>query len=96
MPRQISEELTRKEMIDPQLENAGWYTRDHSKVKIEIPVDGYDAEPWNGVSDYCLYRENGEVLAAVEAKRYSINVSLATKLTPYLNGFSCSLNFSTF
>jgi type I site-specific restriction endonuclease len=52
MPRQISEELTRKEMIDPQLGKAGWYLRDHAKVKIEIPVDGYDAEPWNGVSDY--------------------------------------------
>ncbi len=62
MPRKISEERTRKEMIDPQLEHAGWYLRDHSKVKIEIPVDGYDAEPWNGVSDYCLYRENGELL----------------------------------
>lgn len=69
MPRQISEELTRKQIIDPstgsgqspQLETAGWYLRDHSKVKTEIPVDGYDAEPWNGVSDYCLYRENGEV-----------------------------------
>jgi len=53
--------MTRKEMIDPQLEIAGWYLRDHSKVKIEIPVDGYDAEPFNGVTDYCLYRENGEV-----------------------------------
>jgi hypothetical protein len=21
-------------------------------VKIEIPVDGYDKEPWNGISDY--------------------------------------------
>ena len=63
----VSEELTRKEMIDPQLEKAGWYTRDHSRVRIEIPVDGYDAEPWNGVSDYCLYRENGELLAFVEA-----------------------------
>jgi type I site-specific restriction endonuclease len=52
MPRQISEELTRKEMIDPQLEQAGWYLRDHSRVNIEIPLDGYDAEPWNGVSDY--------------------------------------------
>jgi len=27
--RQISEEITRKEMIDPQLEQAGWYLRDH-------------------------------------------------------------------
>lgn len=63
MSRQISEERTRKKMIDPQLEKAGWYLRDHSKVKIEIPVDGYDAEPWNGITDYTLYRENGEVLA---------------------------------
>ena len=40
MPPQISEERTRKEMIDPQLEKAEWYLRNHSKVKIEIPVDG--------------------------------------------------------
>ncbi len=33
MPRKISEERTRKEMIDPQLEQAGWYLRDHSVVK---------------------------------------------------------------
>jgi len=32
MPRKFSEERTRKEMIDPQLEKAGWYLRDHSKV----------------------------------------------------------------
>jgi hypothetical protein len=71
MPRQISEERTRKEMIDPQLERAGWYLRDHSKVKIEIPVDGDDAESWNGVSDYCLYREKGEVLKQ-QLKSHSI------------------------
>ena len=58
-------EHAHKEMIDPQLERAGWVLRDHSKVKIEIPVDEYDAEPWNRVSDYMLYRENGEVLAVV-------------------------------
>ncbi len=46
MPRQISEERTRKELIDPQLEKAGWYLRDHSKARIEIPVDGYEAERW--------------------------------------------------
>jgi type I site-specific restriction endonuclease len=73
MPRQINEEHTCKQMIDPRLERAGCFLRDHSKVKIEIPacpdvlfgVDGYDAEPWNGMTDYCLYRENGEVLAVV-------------------------------
>jgi type I site-specific restriction endonuclease len=75
--RRISEERTRKEMIDSQLEKAGWVLRDHSKVKIEIPVDSYDAEPWNGVTDYCLYRENGEVLAVVEAKKTAVDVHCA-------------------
>lgn len=59
-------------MIDPQLEKAGWYLRDHSRVKIEIPVDGYDAEPWNGVKDYCLYRENRGVLNAQQFQTYII------------------------
>ncbi|MDP1624264.1 MAG: hypothetical protein Q8L64_00690 [bacterium] len=57
MSCKISEERTRKEMkaplfvggVDPQLERAGWYIRDHSKVKIEIPADGYSAEPRRGV-----------------------------------------------
>jgi hypothetical protein len=51
MPQKINEATTRKEMIDPspnsgqrpQLEKASWYLRDHSRVKIAIPVDGYDA-----------------------------------------------------
>jgi len=97
MPRRISEELTRKEMIDPQLEKAGWYLHDHSKVKIEIPVDGYDAEPWNGVSDYCLYRENGEVLAVVEAKKTSVDVRLAeAQLTHYVTEIEKHQSFRPF
>jgi type I site-specific restriction endonuclease len=85
MPRKLSEERTRKEMIDPQLEQAGWYLRDHSKVKTEIPVEGLKtsevsetSEVWeNGVTDYTLYRENGEVLAVVEAKKTAVDVRLA-------------------
>lgn len=97
MPRRISEELTRKEMIDPQLEKAGWYLRDHSRVKTEIPVDGYDAEPWNGVSDYTLYRENGEVLAVVEAKKTSIDVRLAeAQLTYYVTEIEKHQSFRPF
>jgi type I site-specific restriction endonuclease len=57
--RKLSEERTRKQMIDPQLEMAGWYLRDHSKVNEEIPVDGYKtsevsetSEVWaSGVTD---------------------------------------------
>ncbi|MDW8279475.1 MAG: DEAD/DEAH box helicase family protein [Anaerolineales bacterium] len=77
MPRRLSEDQTRKQLIDPQLERAGWYLRDHSRVRIEIPVDGYNKEPWNGVTDYCLYRENGDVLAVVEAKKTAVDVKLA-------------------
>lgn len=73
----ISEAKTRKELIDPLLEIAGWHLRDKSRVGLEIPVDGYDTEPWNGVTDYCLYRPNGEVIAIVEAKRTSHDPRLA-------------------
>lgn len=97
MPRRLSEELTRKEMIDPQLEKAGWYLRDLSRVKTEIPVDGYDAEPWNGVSDYTLYRENGEVLTVLEAKRTTHDVSLAeAKLTHYVTEIKKHQRFHPF
>jgi type I restriction enzyme R subunit len=97
MPRRISEDLTRKQMIDPQLEKAGWYLRDHSRVKIEIPVDGYDAEPWNGVSDYCLYRENGEVLAVIEAKRTTHDARLAeAQLTHYVTEIEKHQSFRPF
>jgi type I restriction enzyme, R subunit len=97
MHRKLSEERTRKEMIDPQLENAGWYLRDHSKVKTEIPVDGYDAEPWKGISDYTLYRENGEVLAVVEAKKTAIDVRLAeAQLTHYVTEIEKHQSFRPF
>ncbi|MDP1624266.1 MAG: DEAD/DEAH box helicase family protein [bacterium] len=95
--RNISEEITRKQMIDPQLEQAGWYLRDHSKVKEEIPVDGYDAEPWNGISDYTLYRENGEVLAVVEAKKTAVDVRLAeAQLTHYVTEIEKRQSFRPF
>lgn len=97
MPHNISEDRTRKELIDPQLEKAGWYLRDHSKVKTEIPVDGYDAEPWNGVTDYTLYRENGEVLAVVEAKKTAVDVRLAeAQLTYYVTEIEKHQSFRPF
>jgi type I restriction enzyme, R subunit len=69
----ITESKTRSTLIDPQLQAAGWRLNDRSQVRFEIPVDGYDAEPWNGVTDYCLYDASGNVLAVVEAKRCSRN-----------------------
>jgi type I restriction enzyme R subunit len=69
LPR--NEARTRKELIDGALTTAGWDLLDASQVGFEIPVDGAGAEPWNGVTDYSLYRPNGEVIAVVEAKRMS-------------------------
>jgi type I site-specific restriction endonuclease len=66
-----NEANTKKEIIDKALEKAEWNLKDSNQVGIEIPVDGYDAAPWNGVTDYCLYLPNGEVIAVVEAKRQS-------------------------
>jgi type I restriction enzyme, R subunit len=95
--RRISAGRTRKEMIDPQLEQAGWYFRDHSKVKTEIPVDGYDTEPWTRVTDYTLYRENGEVLAVVEAKKTTVDVRLAeAQLTHYVTEIENHRSFRPF
>jgi type I restriction enzyme, R subunit len=47
----LSEAQTRYVIIDPALRDAGWNLDDRTQVGFEIPVDGYDAEPWNGVTD---------------------------------------------
>ena len=69
----VNEAQTRALQIDPQLRAADWKLNDRTQVRLEVPVDGYDAEPWNGVTDYCLYDASGNVLAVVEAKRCSRN-----------------------
>lgn len=66
---QLNESETQYNLIDPLLEKAGWNLADRRSVGFEIPVNGYDTSPVNGITDYCLYRDNGEVLAVVEAKR---------------------------
>jgi len=45
----MNEAHTRARLIDPQLWHAHWRLQDRTQVRLEIPVDGYDAEPWNGV-----------------------------------------------
>lgn len=66
---QFNEAETRYNVIDPMVAKAGWNLADRRSVGFEIPVDGYDAAPINGITDYCLFRDNGEVLAVIEAKR---------------------------
>ena len=68
-----SEARTRAELINPQLEHAGWTIRDRSQVRFEVPVIGYDPTPWNGFTDYSLYEPTGQVIAVVEAKRTARN-----------------------
>src|SRR6187431_163244 len=68
-PNQFNEAQTRYNLIDPLLVKAGWNLADRRSIGFEIPVDGYDAAPINGITDYCLFRDNGEVLAVIEAKR---------------------------
>ena len=75
--RTLSEAKTREEKIDPALAKAGWNLGNRSQVRFEIPVDGEEAEPWNGVTDYSLYRPNGEIIAVVEAKRMTHDPRLA-------------------
>jgi len=94
-----NEAKTRKELIDPALQKAGWDIDNPDKVGLEIPIDGTDAKAWAelkekldriresggiynidlppGVSDYALYRPNGEIIAVVEAKKTSIDPRLA-------------------
>lgn len=72
-----NEAKTRKELIDPALLKVGWDVKNLDNVGIEIPVDGYDAEPWNGITDYCLFRADGQVLAIVEAKKQARDPNVA-------------------
>src|ERR1700682_4730538 len=74
----LNEAHTRVQHIDPQLRAADWKLNDRTQVRREVPVDGYDAEPWNGVTDYCLYDASGNVVAVVEAKRSSRHARDAT------------------
>lgn len=69
----LNEGQARYVLIDPALRSAGWNLDDRTQVGFEVPVDGYDAEPWNGITDYCLHDPSGNVLAIVEAKRCSRN-----------------------
>jgi type I restriction enzyme, R subunit len=91
------EAKTRKELIDPAIEKAQWRLTDRTQVGFEIPVDGADAAPWNGVTDYVLWRENGDVLAVVEAKKSTFEPRLAQQqLDHYLTEIAKHQGFRPF
>ena len=47
----LNEGQARYILIDPALRGAGWNLEDRTQVGFKIPVDAYDAAPWNGVTD---------------------------------------------
>lgn len=92
-----NEANTREDLIDPALEIAGWNLKDPNQVRFEIPVDGYDAAPSNGITDYCLYQPNGEVIAVVEAKRQSRDPRIAqTQVEHYVTEIAKHQSFRPF
>jgi type I site-specific restriction endonuclease len=64
--KSFSEQETRYNLINP-LAKAEWYLSDRSQIWFEVPVEGYDASQQSGITDYCLFRTNCEMLAVIEA-----------------------------
>ncbi|MFT2010953.1 DEAD/DEAH box helicase family protein [Pontibacter sp. 13R65] len=78
-----NEKLTRKEIIDNRLKQAGWNVTDRTQVIEEFfisvennvvnePLTSYSAE----FSDYVLLGKDGKPLAVVEAKKSSVDARI--------------------
>ena len=77
-----NEKLTRKEIIDNRLKQAGWNVTDRIQVieefDIHLTVVEEPTTPYVGhqYSDYVLLGRNGKALAVVEAKKSSVDAAL--------------------
>ncbi|NUQ25383.1 MAG: DEAD/DEAH box helicase family protein [Saprospiraceae bacterium] len=77
-----NEKLTRKEIIDNRLTQAGWNVTDRTQVieefDIHLTVIEEPATPYAGhqYSDYVLLGKDGKPLAVVEAKKTSVDAAL--------------------
>jgi type I restriction enzyme R subunit len=77
-----NEKLTRKEIIDTRLKQAGWNVDDRTQVieefDIQLTVVEESATPYAGhqFSDYVLLGKDGKPLAVVEAKKTSVDAAL--------------------
>jgi type I restriction enzyme R subunit len=77
-----NEKLTRKEIIDHRLKQAGWNVTDRTQVieefDIHLTVVEEPATPYAGhqYSDYVLLGKDGKPLAVVEAKKTSVDAAL--------------------
>ena len=76
--------MTRKEIIDDRLKQAGWNIDDRTQVveEFDIIVDSNmvqeAATPYAGkqFSDYVLLAKDGEPLAVVEAKKSTVDANI--------------------
>jgi type I site-specific restriction endonuclease len=64
-------------------EPEAWHRLDAKLRRLRQEGVPYDAELPAGVSDYALYRPNGEIIAVVEAKRTSVDPRLAEAQTEF-------------
>lgn len=77
-----NEKLTRKEIIDNGLKQAGWNVTDRTQVieefDIHLTVVEEPTTPYAGhqYSDYVLLGKDGKPLAVVEAKKTSVDAAL--------------------
>lgn len=77
-----NEKLTRKEIIDHRLKQAGWNVTDRTQVieefDIHLTVVEEPTTPYAGhqYSDYVLLGKDGKPLAVVEAKKTSVDAAL--------------------
>jgi type I restriction enzyme R subunit len=77
-----NEKLTRKEIIDNRLRQAGWNVTDRTQVieefDIHLTVVEEPTTPYSGhqYSDYVLLGKDGKPLAVVEAKKTSVDAAL--------------------
>ncbi len=58
----LNESQTRHNLIDPEIAKVGWNLADRTSVGFEIPVEGHNASHQNGITDYYLFRTNGETM----------------------------------
>jgi type I restriction enzyme R subunit len=100
-----NEKLTRKEIIDNRLKQAGWNVADRTQVIEEFfisvennvvsePATSYNSE----FSDYVLLGKNGNPLAVVEAKKSSIDARIGEEQAKQYSyniqrQYSCDLPF---
>lgn len=94
---QLNEAQTRAVLINQQLLAAGWKLSDRTQVGFEIPVEGYDPAPWQGFTDFCLFRPEQDVLTVVEAKRCSRNPREGgEQLRQYIERIAARQSFAPF